>query len=67
MLCGLGERIGIAIGRQAEAGKVAIRDVSPELTLAARLPNGDELELMFQATFRSDGIRSKLRAWSLSI
>ncbi|WP_250523451.1 MULTISPECIES: DUF2357 domain-containing protein [unclassified Caballeronia] len=54
------------LGVRLKPGKSRFGDVSPELTLTARLPNGDELELMFQATFRSDGIRSKRRAWSLS-
>lgn len=54
------------LGVRLEPGKSRFNDVSPEVTLAARLPNGDELELLFQTTFRSDGISSTRKAWSVS-
>ncbi|GJH02773.1 nuclease domain-containing protein [Paraburkholderia terrae] len=54
------------LGVRLKPRKSRFNDVSPELTLAARLLNGDELELMFQTTFRSDGISSTRKAWSLS-
>jgi hypothetical protein len=47
-------------------GKSKFPGTSPDLVLSGQLPDGRDLELLFQATFRSDGLGSSKAAWSLS-
>lgn len=47
-------------------GRSKFAEATPELSLLAQLPDGRELELLFQTTFRSDGLSGNKQAWSLS-
>lgn len=47
-------------------GNSKFKEMSPDLVLLALLPDGREVELLFQATFRSDGLAGAKQAWSLS-
>lgn len=49
-----------------KSGKSQFAETAAELALLAQLPDGRKLELLFQTTFRSDGLSGSKQAWSLS-
>jgi hypothetical protein len=51
---------------ELKPGKSKFAETSPDLVLLAQLPDGRDIELLFQPTFSSQGIGSTKQAWSLS-
>lgn len=54
------------LGIEFKPAKSKFAETSPDLVLSAQLPDGRDLELLFQTTFRSDGLGGTKQAWSLS-
>lgn len=62
----LAEALESCFSVELKPGKSKFAGTSPDLVLSAQLPGGHDLELLFQATFRSDGLGGTKEAWSLS-
>ena len=60
------EALESRLGVEIKPGKSKFPETSPDLVLRAQLPDGRDLELLFQPTFRSQGLGGNRRAWSLS-
>lgn len=51
---------------ELKPGKSKFPETSPDLVLLGQLPDGRDLEILFQPTFRSQAADGNRRAWSLS-
>lgn len=60
------EALESCLSVELKPGKSKFSETSPDLVLLAQLPDGPELEILFQPTFRSKGLGGSKRAWSLS-
>jgi hypothetical protein len=62
----LAEALESGLNVEFKPGRPKLPELSPDLVLSAQLPDGRDFELLFQPTFRSDGLGGTKRAWSLS-
>lgn len=60
------EALESCLSVELKPGKSKFAETSPDLVLLAQLPDGRDLEVLFQPTFRSQGLGGNKRAWSLS-
>lgn len=60
------EALAAKLHVEFKPGRSQFADTVAELALSAQLSNGCRLGLLFQTTFRSDGLSGSKQAWSLS-